>query len=84
MKRGESNPRVHNPVDGATEIAAIRAQLGISQADFAARFGLSVDSLRQWEQGRRIPEGAAKTLLAIIAVDPVLVSELVRRAGLAA
>lgn len=84
MNRGEYTPRVHKPVEGAAEISALRAKLGISQAEFAARFGLSVDSLRHWEQGRRQPEGAARTLLAIIAADPVAVAKLVREAGLAA
>jgi len=84
MKRGEGAVRVTNPVEGATEIAALRAKLGLTQAEFATRFGLSIDSLRQWEQGRRVPEGAAKTLLALIVIDPDTIAKLVRRAGLAA
>jgi len=56
MRSGDSHPRVHNPVEGSAEIAALRAKLGLTQAAFAQRFGLSVDSLRQWEQWRRVPE----------------------------
>jgi len=84
MKRGEGGIRVHNPVHGSSEIAALREQLGLPQAEFAARFGLGLDALRQWEQGRRAPDGAAKTLLALIAVDPKTVEKLVKKAGRAA
>jgi len=84
MKRGEGQFRVHNPVPGSAEIAALRGRLELTQAEFAARFGLGLDALRQWEQGRRAPDGAAKTLLALIAVDPKTVEKLVKKAGLAA
>ena len=83
MKEGEP-PRVHNPVEGSAELAALRAQLGLSQTEFATRFGLSIESVRKWEQGRRAPDATARTLLAIIATDPAVVAELVRRAGFAA
>ena len=84
MRRGEGRIRVHNPVPGSAEIAALRERIGLTQAEFAARFGLGIDALRQWEQGRRAPDGAAKTLLALIAVDPKTVEKLVKKAGLAA
>ena len=61
MKRGDVAPRVHNPAQGANEVKALRERLDLTQAEFARRFGLSIDSLRQWEQGRREPDGAAKT-----------------------
>ncbi|MFL4468864.1 helix-turn-helix domain-containing protein [Tateyamaria armeniaca] len=49
---------------------AIREKLGISQAEFAIRFGFSLSSLRNWEQGRRFPDGPARTLLKVIDADP--------------
>jgi putative transcriptional regulator len=51
-------------------IAGIRAQLGLSQERFAQAFGISVDTLQNWEQGRRQPTGPAKVLLRIAAKNP--------------
>ena len=60
------------PVD----IAATRRRLGLSQTEFAAWFGISPGTLRNWEQGRRVPEGPARVLLRVIEREP----EAVRRA----
>lgn len=60
--------RVHIP--SSYDVAAIRRRMKLSQKEFAARFGFSVDSVQNWEQGRRIPEGPARTLLAVIAHEP--------------
>lgn len=49
--RGHVPPKV--------DVRAIRAKLGLTQEEFAARFGFSVDTLRQWEQGRQRPENSA-------------------------
>jgi DNA-binding transcriptional regulator YiaG len=48
------------------DVRAIRENLGLSQADFAARFGLELDTIRNWEQGRYAPDRAAVVLLAVI------------------
>jgi len=61
-----------------TPLVAARENTGLSQAGFAKLLGVSVRTLQQWEQGRREPTGAAKTLIAIAekmpealrAVDP--------------
>ena len=58
------------------DIAATRRRLGLSQTEFAAWFGISPGTLRNWEQGRRVPEGPARVLLRVIERDP----EAVRRA----
>ncbi len=50
-----------------------RRKLGLSQKDFAARFGISTATVRNWEQGRRRPEGAARVLLTIIDREPAAV-----------
>lgn len=60
------------PVD----VKALRARLGISQEDFAGRFGLDVATVRNWEQGRTKPDGPAVALLHCIARDPDKIVEL--------
>jgi putative transcriptional regulator len=57
------------PVD----VAVIRALTGLSQAKFARACGISVHTLRNWEQGRRTPHGPARALLVAIARAPVTV-----------
>lgn len=54
----------------ATDVVALRRHFGLSQAKFAVLLGISVDTLQNWEQGRRQPEGPAKVLLRIAAVHP--------------
>jgi putative transcriptional regulator len=51
-------------------IAAIREKTGLSQARFAELLGVSVRTLQDWEQGRRAPSGAARTLLLIADHNP--------------
>jgi putative transcriptional regulator len=52
------------------DVKAVRAKLGKSQAEFALLIGVSVATLRNWEQGRRIPEGPARALLRVAAHNP--------------
>lgn len=65
LKRGQAGRVVSVP-----PIAAIRERTGLSQAKFAVLLGVSVRTLQEWEQGRRSPSGAARTLLAIAAKNP--------------
>jgi DNA-binding transcriptional regulator YiaG len=59
----------------------VRERLGLSQAEFALRFGLELDTIQNWEQGRYRPDPAARLLLGIIDRDPALVdSVLAQRA----
>jgi len=51
-------------------VAEARAKTGLSQEKFAVLLGISARTLRDWEQGRRTPSGAAKTLLRIAAKHP--------------
>jgi len=68
IAKGEMEPaRVHVPP--TIDVAAIRRRLGLSQARFAARFGLSAATVRDWEQKRRNPDQIARTLLTIIDRD---------------
>ena len=71
--------RLHRPPP-VVDVRGIRQGLGLSQPAFAARFGFSVASLREWEQGRRRPESAARTLLLVIARDPTLVADVLASA----
>lgn len=58
--------RLRRPLD----VAAIRAKTGLSQERFARAFRISPHTLRNWEQGRRVPEGPARALLMAIDRDP--------------
>jgi putative transcriptional regulator len=51
-------------------ISDIRIRAGLSQAEFAGLLGVSVRTLQEWEQGRRAPSGAARTLLLIAMKNP--------------
>ncbi|CAA7626645.1 DNA-binding transcriptional regulator [Magnetospirillum sp. SS-4] len=68
--------RVRVVVPAEVDVRAVRQALGLSQEVFAAKFGFSLGSLRNWEQGRRQPDGPARVLLKVIAKEP----EAVRRA----
>jgi putative transcriptional regulator len=57
------------------DIKAIRKRLEKSQSEFALMIGVSVSTLRNWEQGRRRPEGPARALLKIATENPQAVSE---------
>lgn len=63
------------------DVRAARRKLGMTQKDFAHSFGVSLDTLRNWEQGRRRPEGPARVLLAVIERDPKTVLKAVRDAA---
>lgn len=65
LKAGKTGRVVNVP-----PIAEIREKTGLSQARFAALLGVSVRTLQDWEQGRRAPSGAARTLLLIAHKNP--------------
>ena len=54
----------------AENVRVIRQNLGRSQTEFALLIGVSVATLRNWEQGRRVPEGPARALLRVAAANP--------------
>ena len=59
---------------GADRIAALRKRLKLSRQKFADRFGLDVRAVQDWEQGRRVPDRAARVLLTVIDRDPEAVT----------
>jgi putative transcriptional regulator len=65
LKRGE-----HGRVTTVPSVASIREGTGLSQPRFAELLGVSVRTLQEWEQGRRAPSGAARTLLLIATKNP--------------
>lgn len=76
--RGKSIGEEHRVVVPIVDVQAVRVDLGYSQAEFAEAFGISVATLRNWEQGRRIPRGPARLLLAIIQLEPEAVRRVLR------
>ena len=71
LKRGEVGRVVNVPA-----VSAIRERTGLSQAKFAILLGVSVRTLQEWEQGRRAPSGAARTLLMVAAKNPQALLEV--------
>ena len=65
LKRGD-----HGRMTTLPTISEIRERTGLSQSQFSALLGVSVRTLQEWEQGRRAPSGAARTLLMIAAKNP--------------
>jgi putative transcriptional regulator len=51
----------------------------MSQPEFALRFGFSLGTLRQWEQGRRLPDGPARVLLTVISHQPEAVKKALEK-----
>jgi putative transcriptional regulator len=64
-------------VDGP-DVKRIRANYKLSQGEFATLLGISVATLRNWEQGRRTPEGPARILLQVAAKHPDALWDVVR------
>jgi putative transcriptional regulator len=71
IKRGE-----HGRVINVPPVAAIREATGLSQSEFARLLGVSIRTLQEWEQGRRAPSGAARTLLLIASRNPRVLREV--------
>ena len=65
---GLIDARVYRPQP--VDVAAVRRSLQMTQDQFAARFGVSVATLRHWERGDRKPQGPALVLLNVIQRDP--------------
>ncbi|MEY4363594.1 MAG: hypothetical protein RLZZ24_946, partial [Pseudomonadota bacterium] len=56
--------------EAAKHVKRVRRRLGFSQAEFATRIDVSLETIRNWEQGKRSPTGAAKALLKILDKAP--------------
>ena len=62
---------------GQPDVQSIRKKYGLSQEKFAALLGISISTLRNWEQGRRKPEGPARVLLHVAAMHPEAILDTV-------
>ncbi len=70
-KRGEIRLKTYTlEMPRASDVPAIRKTLGLSQPEFARFMGVSVATLRNWEQDRREPQGPARSLLLVAAKQP--------------
>ncbi|MEO8903381.1 MAG: helix-turn-helix domain-containing protein [Polyangiaceae bacterium] len=67
--------------ESGDDVAALRRFVGLTQARFARAMGISVHTLRNWEQGRRTPDGPAIALLRIAARHPRILRENLRTAA---
>jgi len=63
------------------DVRAIRSALGMTQQEFAERFGFSTGTVRNWEQGHRQPDRAARVLLTVVAQEPEAVARSLARAS---
>jgi putative transcriptional regulator len=62
----------------ARRVREVRETLGLSQSEFARQFGLSLRSLQEWEQARRLPDAAVLTYLRVIERNPKAVRSALR------
>ena len=72
IKRGDQGRVATVP-----DVGEIRAKAGLSQTEFSHLLGVSVRTLQDWEQGRRNPSGAARTLLMVVNKNPQAVLDAV-------
>jgi putative transcriptional regulator len=80
IRRGQRAPSRAFVADGPN-IKRIRTSYDLSQDQFAAMLGISPGTLRNWEQGRRTPEGPARVLLQVAARHPEAILDVVRPAS---
>ena len=69
---------VHVP---EVDVREVRTKMGLSQAQFATKFGFPPATLRNWEQGRSRPDAPTRVLLAVIARHPEAVEDVLRKAS---
>ena len=68
--QGKPTKVVEHDPHTSIDVKAIRDELGMNQQKFCATFGISLDTLRHWEQKRRIPRGPARVLLKVAQHNP--------------
>src|SRR3989304_4693840 len=81
-KNGEKKLRTFTvELPRAADVPAIRKDLDLSQEQFAGFMGVSVATLRNWEQGRREPHGPARSLLLVASKEPAAVRKAFKSAA---
>ena len=80
IARGNAKPsKLYVPPE--VSVREIRKKLNLSQDDFAAEFGFTINQIRDWEQGRTRPLGGLRAYLMLIKSDPQAVSRLLRNSA---
>lgn len=84
--KGENVPGIRVTVvevnrEPVIDVRSLRQKLGLSQTEFASRFGFKPATVRNWEQRRTQPEGPSRILLAVIAHHPDAVEDALRKAS---
>ena len=80
--KGENdNVRVTLVQAPEVDVRKVRTKMGLSQAQFATKFGFPPATLRNWEQGRSRPDAPTRVLLAVIAKHPDAVEDVLRKAS---
>lgn len=83
--KGEEIPvRVTTVEVPSIDVRELRCRLKLTQDEFSVKFGFSKGVLRNWEQGRNKPDGAARVLLAVIDKHPEAVEDAIKAVGAAA
>ena len=76
---GTADPSLYRVyIPSEIDVKAIRGRLGLTQREFATRFWFNIDTLRLWEQGRRVPEGPTRAYLTVIDREPRAVEKALR------
>jgi putative transcriptional regulator len=74
LRDGQEFPLFPTAIDhvpsGPVEVRDLRRRAHLTQQEFAAKLGVPVDTIRNWEQGKRMPRGPARALLTVIAHAP--------------
>ena len=78
IMRGEMKPSRQFVFDDKEDIQEVRQGFKASQSEFAQFMGVSINTLQNWEQGRRHPTGPAKVLLRIVVRKPEIFTEMQR------
>lgn len=77
IAQGKREPAAIHYIEVPTpDVPAIRARTGLSQAEFARSIGVKKATLLNWEQKRRVPDGPARVLLALIDKEPGIVQRV--------
>jgi putative transcriptional regulator len=75
LKRSQRSRIMRGQIESGEDVISLRRFVQLTQKEFAQAIGISVHTLRNWEQGRRKPEGPALALLRIAARHPKIVRE---------
>lgn len=82
LMRGDADPRAYRVhIPAAIDTRVIRRKLKLTQKEFAARYHIPVATLRDWEQGRRVPDAPARALIVAIREEPEAVRRALKRAA---